>query len=121
MGRDSNQEDEQILLKEAISFAPGEGHTPKSLLANDNVEELSFSAIHCRQRRQLKVKLSFNETVKSEIRRYDRRCCDPVKLFFMFCKREMLSLHSDIVIQLKMTQNQFFSWIRRWITASSNS
>ena len=72
-----NPEDEQTLLKEAIPFAPGEGHTPKSLLDDDNVEELSFPAIHCGQKRQLKIKLSYNDIVKSEIRRYDRRCCDP--------------------------------------------
>ena len=104
-----NPEDEQTLLKEAIPFAPGEGHTPKSLLADDYVEELSFPAIHCGQKRQLKIKLSYNDIVKSEIRRYDRRCCDPVKLFFMFRKKEMLALHSAIQIYLKMAQNQTFT------------
>ena len=104
-----NPEDEQTLLKEAIPFAPGEGHTPKSLLADNNVEELSFPAIHCGQKRQLKVNLSYNDIVKSEIRRYDRRCCDPVKLFFMFRKKEMLALHSAIQIYLKMAQNQTFT------------
>ena len=104
-----NPEDEQTLLKEAIPFAPGEGHTPKSLLADDNVEELSFPAIHCGQKRQFKIKLSYNDIVKSEIRRYDRRCCDPVKLFFMFRKKEMLALHSAIQIYLKMAQNQTFT------------
>ena len=104
-----NPEDEQTLLKEAIPFAPGEGHTPRSLLADDNVEELSFPAIHCGQKRLLKVKLSYNDIVKSEIRRYDRRCCDPVKLFFMFRKKEMLALHSAIQIYLKMAQNQTFT------------
>ena len=104
-----NPEDEQTLLKEAIPFAPGEGHTPKSLLDDDNVEELSFPAIHCGQKRQLKIKLSYNDIVKSEIRRYDRRCCDPVKLFFMFRKKEMLALHSAIQIYLKMAQNQTFT------------
>ena len=39
--------DELTLLKEAIPFAPGEGHTPRSLLTDDIVEELSFPAIHC--------------------------------------------------------------------------
>ena len=104
-----NPEDEQTLLKEAIPFAPGEGNTPKSLLGDDNVEELSFPAIHCGQKRQLKIKLSYNDMVKSEIRRYDRRCCDPVKLFFMFRKKEMLALHSAIQIYLKMAQNQTFT------------
>ena len=104
-----NPEDEQTLLKEAIPFAPGEGHTPRSLLADDNVEELSFPAIHCGQKRQLKIKLSYNDIVKSEIRRYDRRCCDPVKLFFMFRKKEMLALHSAIQIYLKMAQNKMFT------------
>ena len=104
-----NPEAEQTLLKEAIPFAPGEGHTPKSLLGDDNVEELSFPAIHCGQKRQLKIKLSYNDIVKSEIRRYDRRCCDPVKLFFMFRKKEMLALHSAIQIYLKMAQNQAFT------------
>ena len=104
-----NPEDEQTLLKEAIPFAPGEGHTPMSLLADDNVEELSFPAIHCGQKRQLKIRHSYNDIVKSEIRRYDRRCCDPVKLFFMFRKIEMLSLHSAIQIYLKMAQNQTFT------------
>ena len=80
-----------------------------SLLADDNVEELSFPAIHCGQKRQLKIKLSYNDIVKSEIRRYDRRCCDPVKLFFMFRKKEMLALHSAIQIYLKMAQNQSFT------------
>ena len=104
-----NPEDEQTLRKEAIPFAPGEGHTPMSLLADDNVEELSFPAIHCGHKRQLKVKLSYNDIVKSEIRRYDRRCCDPVKLFFMFRKKEMLALHSAIQIYLKMAQKQTFT------------
>ena len=104
-----NPEDEQTLLKEAIPFAPGEGHTPMSLLGDDNVEELSFPAVYCGQKRQLKIKMSYNDIVKSEIRRYDRRCCDPVKLFFMFRKKEMLALHSAIQIYLKMAQNQTFT------------
>ena len=93
------------MLKEAINFAPGEGHSPKYVLGDENVEELSFPSIYCGHKRELKVKLTYNDIVKSEIRRYDQR----VKLFFMFRKKEMLALHNAIQIYLKMAPNQSYT------------
>lgn len=92
---------EDDLANLVLAYAPGENKKPLPILYDENCEILSFPKIYCCQKRDLKVKLSYNEIVKSEIRRYDRRACDIKKLFFSFFKGELIKLNGSIQIALK--------------------
>jgi hypothetical protein len=79
-------------LKEGLVFAPGEGIKPLSLVNDTDVEELSFPTIYWGKRRNFKNKLSYADIVKSELMRFDRRCCTILKIFFMYKKKETLAI-----------------------------
>ena len=77
--------------------------TPLSLLTADSAEELSFSRIYCGHKRQISIKSTYNDIVKSDLRRFDRRCCNVTKVFYMFRKKETLALKNAINIHLRIT------------------
>ena len=83
--------DDIILPDTGVRIAPGEGRVPLSLLFDEDVEELSFPTIYAGQLRQSRVSLS--QRIKAEARMHDRRCANPTKMFFSFCRlrRERLS------------------------------
>lgn len=84
-----------------LTLAPGEGQTPLSILMDKDAEELSFPTIHCGQRRNFKIKLSYYNIVKSSVRHYKRKCARVDKLFFMYKKLELLKLSEKIAIYLR--------------------
>ena len=92
---------DETLLKQGLVFAPGEGITPVSIMSDKYAEELSFPTIYSGQKRQNNIKLSYNDIVKSELRRYDRRCCDVPKIFFMYRKKETIALKNAISTHLR--------------------
>lgn len=59
----------------SYAIAPGENRTPKSLIFNDDAEELSFPQIYYGQKRVFTTKKqpSTYKIAKSKIRRFDRR------------------------------------------------
>ncbi len=67
-------------------IAPGESNVPIPFNRDPDAEVASFPTIYCGQERTIKpkVKLSYTDIAKSEIRRYDRRCANPEKILFMF-------------------------------------
>ncbi len=90
----------------AISFAPGEGRTPMSLLKDKFAEELSFPSIYCGYaRNNNNEKVSYVDICKWELRNKDRRCCNIAKIFFMFKKRQIQMLTDQISLHLRKTKN----------------
>lgn len=55
---------------ESITMAPGEGQVPLSLILDKNADELSFPCIFGGNKREFKVKLTYNQIVKSAIKHY---------------------------------------------------
>lgn len=98
--------DEETLIDNhnAVSFAPGEGEIPLPMWIDDNCEELAFPHIfggHPRNVTKLKKPLSYNEIVKSELCRTDRRAAEPDHLLFVHKKIQLYQLSNGINIQLK--------------------
>ena len=100
---DINPGTQETLLKQEFVFAPGEGKKPLSLINDRYVEELSFPTIYCGQKFEPTVKLSYNDRIKSELRRYDRRCCKIPNIFFKLRKKEAIAMNSAIQIYLRKT------------------
>lgn len=72
-------------------MTPGEGKMPISI-TTENLEELAFPKVYGGNKREITVDLSYNKLMKSELRRYDRRCAErPDKKNFVK-KNEFLSL-----------------------------
>jgi len=68
-----------------IRIAPGEGRVPKPLFQNTKAEVLSFPTIYGGHDRNFKrLKVSYTDIAKSELRKYDRRACRPSKLLYSF-------------------------------------
>lgn len=82
--------------QDVIVMAPGEGHVPKSLLFDENLEELAFIKVHCGIKRDFKIKLSHAEVIKSEISRCDRRAVRPDYLFTALKKQQMITIKNSI-------------------------
>lgn len=85
---------------ESITLVPGENQVPRSVLFDPHAEELSFPSIFCGQIRQLKVKLSYHQVVKSALRNYQRKCARVDHLFFIYKKLELLRCSKSPQIQI---------------------
>ncbi len=77
---------------DVISIAPGEGKFPLSILKDKYIEELSFPVLFCGFSRQLKIKLSYTDICKAELRNADRRFARILNIFFKFKKRQLKHL-----------------------------
>ena len=73
---------------------------------DENVEELCFPTIYCGQKRQPTIKLSYNDIIKSELRRYDRRCAKIPNLFIILRKKESIILNNSVNIYLRKPCDQ---------------
>lgn len=96
--------DETLLnstIDESITLAPGENQKPIPLLFDKYAEELSFPTIFCGQMRDLKVKMSYDDIMKSALRNYKRKCARVDHLFFMYKKLELIRLSQRISICLR--------------------
>lgn len=101
--------DEETLINnnDAVSFAPGEGEMPLPVWLDDQCEELAFPNIfggHPRDVKKLGPNdrgLSYNDIVKSELLRSDRRAAEPDHLLFVHKKTQLKQLSNSINIQLK--------------------
>ncbi|CAG5071596.1 Protein of unknown function [Cotesia congregata] len=81
-----NIEDEStLLMTQAIVFAPGEGQSPVSLF-DEYAEALSFIKIYGGKLVKKPQHLTYQNWIKSEIMRSDRRCATILKLFFSALK-----------------------------------
>lgn len=56
---------------ESITMALGEGQVPLSLLLDKNVDELCFPCVFGGIKREFKVKLTYNQIVKSAMKHYN--------------------------------------------------
>lgn len=101
--------DEETLIdnSEAVVFAPGEGQIPLPMWMDEKCEELAFPHIFVGNARDVKRlgpndrRLSYNEIVKSELLRTDRRAAEPDHLLFVHKKVQLKQLTDGIGIQLK--------------------
>lgn len=92
-------------LFQHVTMAPGEGKCPISIMT-ENLEELAFPTIYGGCKRQITVDLSYNKLMKSELRRYDRRCSRrPDKIFFSHKKNEFISLQGTLNTFLRQKKN----------------
>ncbi|KAI8118336.1 hypothetical protein CVS40_9996 [Lucilia cuprina] len=73
-----------------ISIAPGEGKRPLDLLMDEDAEELSFPTIYCGIKRLCEASVA--KVIRSEIRRYDRRCARVDKVLYSYKKLELYNL-----------------------------
>ncbi|XP_044578906.1 uncharacterized protein LOC123261377 [Cotesia glomerata] len=101
---DENSEDEEpvnvedestLLLTQAIVFAPGEGQLPVSLF-DEYAEALSFIKIYGGKLIKKPEHITYQNWIKSEIMRSDRRCATIIKLFFSALKLRTSKIASSI-------------------------
>ena len=98
-----NVPDEETLLVSAIVFAPGEGKKPVSLF-DKYAEAMSFVKIY---RGELIAKpddISYQDWLKSELTRSDRRCATVSKLFFSASKLRISKVASSIGFCLRKSK-----------------
>ncbi|CAG7723295.1 unnamed protein product [Allacma fusca] len=91
-------------INEGVKYAPGQNQVPLSLLRDKNAEILSFPKIYCGELRILNAnnKYTFADIAKSEIRRFDRRACDPPHLLYVYKILQMQRIFSSVSTQLRM-------------------
>ncbi|XP_058983672.1 uncharacterized protein LOC131804637 [Musca domestica] len=77
-----------------IEIAPGEGHRPMDLLLDEDSEELSFPTIYCGIKRKSTATIA--KLIKSEARRYDRRCARVDKVLYSYKKLEFSKIKNSI-------------------------
>ena len=92
-------------------FVTGEGEIPIPMFLDPYCEELAFPTIwfgHPRGTPPPEVRLSFNDHVNSEIRRYDRRACSSEHLFFVHkkCTIEQMKKQATIVFRKSAQTNK---------------
>ncbi|XP_037811885.1 uncharacterized protein LOC119603786 [Lucilia sericata] len=77
-----------------IAIAPGEGQRPLDLILDKDSEELSFPSIYCGVKRTCTA--TIGKVIRSEARRYDRRCARVDKVLYSYKKLELSKLKSNI-------------------------
>ncbi|KAB0799246.1 hypothetical protein PPYR_07126 [Photinus pyralis] len=100
---EDNYIEEETLLdsNEGIQFAPGEGQIPIPMFMDPYCEELAFPTIyfgHPRKPQHSGIRLSYEDIVKSELQRYDRRACRADHLLFMHKKSQIKQLMGQMNI-----------------------
>lgn len=101
-----NIEDEStLLMTQAIVFAPGEGQSPVSLF-DDYTEALSFIRIYGSKLIKKPEHITYQNWMKSEIMRSDRRCATILKLFFSALKLRMSKISSSINFCLRKNKTK---------------
>ncbi|XP_075158165.1 uncharacterized protein LOC142231442 [Haematobia irritans] len=85
--------------QQRVIMAPGEGQRPIDMILDADSEELSFASIYCGQKRSCTE--TYSKIVRSELRRYDRRCCRIDKLLYSYKKLEMLTIRNAMSIALR--------------------
>jgi len=86
-----------------VRIAPGEGKQPLSLFQDVDAEVMSFPTIYGGTRRKFKVRVSYTDIAKSELRRYDRRACLPSKLLYSFKKSFNEKVQQAVQVCMKKT------------------
>ncbi|KAG5666197.1 hypothetical protein PVAND_017659 [Polypedilum vanderplanki] len=95
------QEETMLDSNEGIQFAPGEGQIPIPMFLDPYCEELSFPTIYFGKARHSQpkgIRLSYEDIVKSELQRYDRRACRADHLLFMHKKSQIKQLMGQMNI-----------------------
>ncbi|XP_061399099.1 uncharacterized protein LOC133334797 [Musca vetustissima] len=82
-----------------VVMAPGEGRRPIDMIIDADSEELAFVSIYCGKKRSCAE--SYSKIVRSELRRYDRRCCRVDKILYSYKKLELLTIKSAMSIALR--------------------
>lgn len=77
-----------------ISIAPGEGQRPLDMLLDEDSEELSYPSIYFGVKRNCSA--TIGKIIKSEVRRYDRRCARVDKVLYCYKKLEFSRIKSSI-------------------------
>ena len=74
-------EETALLSNEDLNFAPGEHNTSISIFFDPHIESFTFIKIYADTIKRILKHLSHQKVLQSEICRYDRRRCDPYRLF----------------------------------------
>ncbi|XP_061391279.1 uncharacterized protein LOC133326674 [Musca vetustissima] len=82
-----------------VVMAPGEGRRPIDMIMDTDSEELAFVSIYCGKKRSCTE--TYSKIVRSELRRYDRRCCRVDKILYSYKKLELLTIKSAMSIALR--------------------
>ncbi|XP_065356189.1 uncharacterized protein LOC135950582 [Calliphora vicina] len=77
-----------------ICIAPGEGQRPLDMLFDEDSEELSYPTIYCGVKRTCTA--TVGKIIKSEARRYDRRCARVDKILYSYKKLELSRIKNSI-------------------------
>ena len=83
-----------------LIFAPGEGHRPRSIFQDADVENLAFPTIFCGQRqRENGYKVNCSDVCKYKLQSVDRRVATNVpNVFFKFKKVQMKSVIAKMLM-----------------------
>jgi len=73
------------------------------LYQDPNAEVLSFPTIYGGTKREFKVKATYTDIAKSELKRYDRRTCRPTKILYSFKKSFNEKVNQAMQICLRKT------------------
>ncbi|KAG5666323.1 hypothetical protein PVAND_014358 [Polypedilum vanderplanki] len=103
------QEETLLDSNEGINFAPGEGQIPIPMFLDKYCEELAFPTIFfgtARKSQPTGVRLSYEDIVKSELQRYDRRACRADHLLFVHKKSQIKQLMGQMNIVFRKTSRE---------------
>ncbi|CAF1065793.1 unnamed protein product [Brachionus calyciflorus] len=109
VNNDENDEQTMILDMDelAIQIAPGKDFQPRSILYDNDCEELNFLKIYGGFKFQPTKRITYGARCKSELPRYDLRCAENItKLFYSYKKLVSKKLNSSIEICLKKRREE---------------
>ncbi|XP_065370889.1 uncharacterized protein LOC135963037 [Calliphora vicina] len=91
---------------ERICIAPGQGQRPIDMIFDEDSEELSYPSIYCGVKRTCTA--TVGKIIKSEARRYDRRCARVDKILYSYKKLELSRVKNSIstCLRKKVGPNQ---------------
>ena len=97
--------DELYATETQVTLAPGENNRPIPWHTTPDIEELCHPKIYGGRVYNLEQPISYFDRAKSEILRYDRRCCTPQKLLYMARKLIEQKLHEGINIAVRLSKS----------------
>jgi hypothetical protein len=87
-------------------MAPAEGNVPTGVLMDEDAEALSFPKIYCGKQRKFHQRITFGKIIKSDFKRYDRRCANNVtKLLYSYKKLQIQQVVNQVSIAMRQRKN----------------
>jgi hypothetical protein len=87
-------------------MAPAEGNVPTGVLMDEDAEALSFPKIYCGKQRKFHQRITYGKIIKSDFKRYDRRCANNVtKLLYSYKKLQIQQVVNQVSIAMRQRKN----------------